>query len=76
MRLVARPRNAVADITIALGAHALEFDGRDMPVLPRSTIREGRWAGVDVDIEIRRIRCADLRTLLKDNQLIFERHDI
>lgn len=39
MRFVAHPRRAVANLTIALGAHALEMTGRIMPGLPRSTIR-------------------------------------
>lgn len=47
MRFVARPRGAVADITI-VGAYALEVTAWIMPGLPRSTIRGGRWAGVDV----------------------------
>lgn len=33
---------------VALGAHALQVTGRIEPGLPRSILRGGRWAGVDV----------------------------
>ena len=63
-------------LCLALGAHALEVTGRIMPGLPRSTIRGGRWAGVEVISKSGAFGAPNLwRTLLKDNQLISERHD-
>jgi len=58
----------------ALEADALEVSGRIMPGLPRSTLRGGRWAGVDVISKSGAFGAPNLwRTLLQDNQLISER---
>lgn len=76
MRFVARPRGAVAAITIALGTQALdEVTGRIMPCLPCSTIRGGRLgAGVEVISKSDAFGApTSWRTLLSDNQSIFER---
>lgn len=70
MRLVARPREAVADITI-VGAYAFEVTARLVPGLPRSTIRGDRCAGVDVISKSGTFGAPTLwRTVLRDNQLI------
>lgn len=75
MRFVARPREAVADITI-VGAYAFEVTARIMPGLPRSSIRGGRSAGVDVISKSGTFGAPTLwRRLVSENQPIFERHD-
>jgi len=61
-------------LCLALGAAALEVTGRIMPGLPRSTLRGGCWAGVEVISKSGAFGPPDLwRTLLQDNQLISER---
>jgi uncharacterized protein YgbK (DUF1537 family) len=63
-------------LCLALGAHALEVTGRIMPGLPRSIIRGGRWAGVEVISKSGAFGAPSLwHKLLQDNQLISERHD-
>ena len=61
-------------LCVTLDAAALEVTGRIMPGLPRSNLRGGRWAGVEVISKSGAFGAPNLwRTLLQDNQLISER---
>jgi len=58
----------------ALGAHALEVNGRIVPGLPCSILRGGRWDGVAVVSKSGAFGAPNLwRKLLQHNQLIIER---
>ncbi|MBR0971525.1 MULTISPECIES: four-carbon acid sugar kinase family protein [Bradyrhizobium] len=56
---------------VALGAQALQVTGRIVPGLPRSILRGGRWAGVDVVSKSGAFGTSELwRDLLRTNHLL------
>lgn len=56
---------------VALGAHALQVTGRIVPGLPRSILRGGRWAGVEIISKSGAFGPLELwRDLLRDNHLL------